>query len=520
MTTYSGNPENYIAKSSSRVKLCVEPRLTLFSGPCHLDRSTLRCVVTWLFILMVVSYAYFFNLNATTRMGLTLSIVERSQLTIDTFAGHTVDKAFYRGHYYADKAPGASLMAVPVVAATLNLFKVFRTPAVWFNDSNPTTQLIVLEYLVVIFTSCLLCATAIAALFLTSLRLGISWRGGLFAALCCGLGTPFWGWATAFANHGPSAALQFLALAEIIKLETAGPRSKVSTSRLLSAAVAGILLGWSCVVELIAVPSVLMIALYGLLRMRNWTPFRQVLQLAGVSVAASSVAIAPLLIYNFKAFGSVFDMGYSHVVGFEQMREGFFGVGVPSMQVVYEIILGEHRGILWLSPILAATPWALFHLFRHRSSLAILVTTISIYYLALNAGYAYWDGGWSTGPRHITPLLPFLCLPLALLWSEVGSRTRIALLTLLGASMIMSLISVTVGMEAHGPRMLWDYLFPGLQWGAWNGVAAFRFRLLPPALTLLPIFIFWGVMVLAWKLLLARSGTTVSSPERPPHAIR
>ena len=193
MTTYFGNSENYIAKLSSRVKLCIERPLTLFSGPCHLDRSSLRRVVTWLFILMFVSYAYFFNWNATTRIGLTLSIVERSQLTIDTFAGHTIDEAFYDGHYYADKAPGASLMAVPVVAAALNLFKAFGTPAVWFNGPNPTTQLIVLEYLVAIFTAGLLCATAIVALFLTSLRLGISWRGGLFAALCCGLGTPFWG---------------------------------------------------------------------------------------------------------------------------------------------------------------------------------------------------------------------------------------------------------------------------------------------------------------------------------------
>ena len=31
-------------------------------------------------------------------------------------------------------------------------------------------------------------------------------------------------------------------------------------------------------------------------------------------------------------------------------------------------------------------------------------------YLVINAGYFMWWGGYSFGPRHLTPMLPFLCL--------------------------------------------------------------------------------------------------------------
>src|SRR5262245_857024 len=48
------------------------------------------------------------------RMGLVFSIVERGVLNIDTFAeDQTGDWALSRGHFYAGKAPGPSLLAVP-----------------------------------------------------------------------------------------------------------------------------------------------------------------------------------------------------------------------------------------------------------------------------------------------------------------------------------------------------------------------------------------------------------------------
>src|SRR5690606_40984765 len=55
----------------------------------------------------------FGNPNSVTRIGLSHALATRGELTIDGVARHTMDKAFYRGHYYCDKAPGISLLCVP-----------------------------------------------------------------------------------------------------------------------------------------------------------------------------------------------------------------------------------------------------------------------------------------------------------------------------------------------------------------------------------------------------------------------
>src|SRR5262245_10282946 len=58
-----------------------------------------------------------FNPQVVTRLGLTLSIVGSGRLDIDRFAEYTSDKALVDGHYYADKVPGLSFLAIPVIAA-------------------------------------------------------------------------------------------------------------------------------------------------------------------------------------------------------------------------------------------------------------------------------------------------------------------------------------------------------------------------------------------------------------------
>ena len=57
------------------------------------------------------------NTQDVTRLGLSLSITERGSINIDPYAGRTTDRAFYGGHWYTDKAPGQSLLAIPTLEA-------------------------------------------------------------------------------------------------------------------------------------------------------------------------------------------------------------------------------------------------------------------------------------------------------------------------------------------------------------------------------------------------------------------
>lgn len=466
-----------------------------------------RRVVIWLFVLVFGSYSYFVNgignPNSTTRLALTLALIEKGELNIDDLAAQTMDKAQAGNHYYLDKAPGMSFLAIPVVYVVLPAVKLLGRPTMWFEGHSPTIQFALLQYLVEIFTAALPTSLAVIALYLSALRIGASPGGALFAALGFGLGTPAWGWATTFLSHATSAAVQFLALAVIIHLDAGDDKGRVAPRRAIPMALAvGALLGWSVVTEFAAAPSAAMIALYGMVRLGRSLPPRQTVQLIFTAVAAGLTAVAPLLVYDTLAFGSPFSLGYSHVVGFEGMQDGFHGIHLPNWRVAFAILFGQHRGLLWICPILLLTPWALYRLFQRKDQwqLAALIMGIAAYYVLLNSGYYYWDGGWSTGPRHVTPILPFLCLPLSLLWPGAPRTTHLVLAGLLGLSIGLSLICASVGMFAGpAPRLLLDYLLPMFMRGNWGGILLFQLHLLPPPLTLLPLFLMWAALALLWR---------------------
>src|SRR5690242_7086055 len=71
-------------------------------------------------LLFLASYAYFYEgggWNQNTRFDLVRAIVEQGTTRIDAYHDNTGDVAMSDDeHYHADKAPGASLTAVPAVA--------------------------------------------------------------------------------------------------------------------------------------------------------------------------------------------------------------------------------------------------------------------------------------------------------------------------------------------------------------------------------------------------------------------
>src|SRR4029078_8754745 len=78
-----------------------------------------RRVSVPLFALVFGTYAYFYQAggwNQNSRFDLTRAVVEQGTLSIDAFQENTGDKALRDGHWYTDKAPGLSLLAVPAYA--------------------------------------------------------------------------------------------------------------------------------------------------------------------------------------------------------------------------------------------------------------------------------------------------------------------------------------------------------------------------------------------------------------------
>jgi len=448
---------------------------------------TTRTTAFLLALLALVSFACLSpqnpdNAQVVTRLALTLSMLDRGTLNIDPWADRTVDKAAFENHFYADKVPGHPLLALPAVALAKAVFTVTGA------DLDITKPEVFSRYAwwATVGTNGLLSALAVAALFTTALRLGAGKPGALFGAIVLGFGSPFFGWSTAFFAHTVSASLLLFAFALVLRDPAFEPPQTASPTRPLVGALGlGLLLGLIVIVDLTSAPMAVVTGLVALFpnRRHGGSHFRR--QLAGM-VLGGLLGVLPLLIYNWLIFGSPFKLGYSSVVGFEGMQQGFFGITVPNPAVALELVFGSYRGLVPLAPVLLLVPFGWFRMARTpptRLALTVVLAAASIY-LWINSSYVYWNGGWSTGPRHLVPMLPFLALALCFTWPATPGGKAAAVL-LLGVSLAMSAMGASVTMftpeDFRNPIAdeLWPRFIGEARWVR--------------ALPLLPV---WGVLLL------------------------
>ena len=177
----------------------------------------------------------------------------------------------------------------------------------------------------------LISAFATAVLFLTAIRLGATRTGALFAAGTLAFATPFLGWSTAFFAHSVSGSLLMFLAAAIAFAFGSDRAGQSRPPSLLFGLGAGILLGYTIVVDLTAAPACF---LGGVLILALAARLGAAARMASSLVLGGVLGLLPLLVYNQLAFGSPFTLGYSLVGGFEGMQQGFFGITWPDAGVV------------------------------------------------------------------------------------------------------------------------------------------------------------------------------------------
>jgi hypothetical protein len=407
-----------------------------------------------IFLLAFIAFARLapqdpFNPQHVTRIALALSLSE-GRVDIDQLAANTIDKSAFNGHSYADKPPGVSLLAVPVVVLTRAVLDARGV------SSDPTDPAALETYIRVaaIAVIALPAALAVLLVYLMALRLGAGQGAATFAACALAVATPYFGWSSTLFAHALSGAILVGALALAVLNRPAD----------WVAPVAGLLLGFLLVVDITAAPAGALVGLFILLRSEQRGRAFVGLVVGGL------VGMAPLLIYNQLAFASPFRMGYSQVQGFEGMQQGFFGIGVPQPMVLGELLFGHFRGLLPLAPVLLLVPIGLWGMVRHLPTrgVAFVIAGVVLSFLLINAGYYYWDGGSSTGPRHLVASLPLACVALAFAWPP-GWPAKIVALLLLSVSLFISLVVASV--DPMSPpwfeQPFLGYLLPGFFQGGW-----------------------------------------------------
>ncbi len=379
--------------------------------------------------------------NEYSRYDLVRALVEDGTTRIDRYHENTGDKAFYGGHYYSDKAPGTALIGVPVyllLTASFNLAgagtpdPLTAVQALAFVESGIFTVLLVL-------------------LLLRFLRPAVGERWALVVSLGYGLGSIAFPFATMFFGHAASAFFLFAAFYVLW-------RAKTVEGRRWWPALAGFLAGWAVLVELSAMLGVLVLLVYALDVTRSagrWSS-RVSLRAPALMVAGAAIPAAMLLSYNWVSFGGPLSLGYANLAsgGFaEGMSQGLLGVTWPKGEALVDLLVGP-RGLLRLAPWFLLAPVGLLAARRTDLRREVLVCgAIVIAYLVFNAGYYLPFGGWTPGPRFLSPALPFAAVLVAL--APAALRQLIALLIVIA----VILAFVATATMPNAPEMYRDPLY-------------------------------------------------------------
>ena len=411
----------------------------------------------YIVLIVFVAAAYFVprgtSWNADTHLYLTASIVDRGTLNIDPFAHDTGDIAYANGHYYADKAPGLSLLAVPGYAL-LKYTLAGGKPYIALVTAPPNSRIdFLLRYMLALLYATLPTGILAALLYQFLGRMGVAspWRD--LVALTYGLGTIARPFADELFSHQLAALLIF---GGFVLLYRAG-RGELSERFY---ALAGLMLGCAVITEYPTALLVAVLCVYALVR-----ETRRVHAAGWLAAGVLPPALVGA-VYNTLAFGGPLRQGYAYLSGPQQFRsgqaKGLMGVTYPHLDALWQTSFGGYRGLFLLSPVLLLAVPGFIALWRRegwRAEARLWIALVALYEL-FSVSYFEWDGGFSMGPRQFLPALPFLMLPIGeLLRSEHARIWRQLAVVLAAYSMVV------VGLATStGPLVDPAYASPLTQW--------------------------------------------------------
>jgi hypothetical protein len=365
--------------------------------------------VLLVFLLLAFSYGYYAHdpgANGNSRLDLTFAIVQEGRLTIDSYhdqeGTQTIDKSFYNGHYYSDKAIGTSLLGV-----------IFYAPMYWLMKlTSFELDLRQIKYFLTFLVIGLPSAITGCLLYILCETISKSKLKAYVATLSVMLGTMCLPFSAIFFGHQLAAAFLFSSFFLIFQLRLK-PDLKNKPLYLFWI---GFLLGCAFLVEYTTLVVILPLVTYCVYMFwEKKSPVRNFKKFIYPTLGGL-IPLAILMIYNLRIFGSPFSIGYEHLDNEFQasMSQGLMGISWPRLLVLYYLTFHPAQGLFWQSPVLLLGFVGIYYMLTDKQYRVegLVIVFSSVFYLLLNSGYFMWWGGASFGPRHLIPMLPFLAIPL------------------------------------------------------------------------------------------------------------
>lgn len=383
-------------------------------------RTDLRVDVL-LFAFVLVLTGYFYNgwgWNQTARYDAIWAFVEpgpdQGTVRIDGFltdaenginTGDWARNVEHSPHYYANKAPGTTLLGVPFYWALYG-----AESATGVDPLEPATVL-VNAYLIHLWVTVL--PLALSALFFRRVlgHVGVGLRRAVALTVLVYTGTLLLPFSTAMWGHTTAAAFVVMALGCFL-----GQRRGAWFA-------AGVLAGFAVLTDYGAGPFAVSLVGLAALRpgMRERVPW---------VVAGGAGPLVVFLAYHWVLFGSPFTLASSYSPS-EMITEryvlGLFGI--PRLAPFWSLTFSTARGLFVFMPILLVAAAGVAYIRRHpRADLGWLALFNVVAALLMNMSFNAWQGGVSAGPRYLITALPLFGLLLAFV--PEGRRFRVAIVGL------------------------------------------------------------------------------------------
>ncbi|HEY5983823.1 MAG TPA: hypothetical protein VIU38_10150 [Anaerolineales bacterium] len=367
--------------------------------------------LAWLVGLMLLAAsAYFYQdpeWNGNSRLDLTRAFVEQGKLSIDAYheapGWSTGDKAYVNGHYYSDKAIGASLVAVPLHFLLLQFASAAGVPL----STEAIKHILTTGVMGATFT------LAGLSMYFIALKISGSPTRALLPTLGIAFGTMLLPYSAVFYGHVPAAA--FL-IATFALLHSRTPDREASPAVWFWI---GLCVSMAFLSDYTSAPLIVGLFVYALLVLRK-LDIRSKVRAAWPAIPGVLLPLGIFFAYNLAIYGRPIAFGYAFEAE-ERFQEimglGLMGMRLPTLGASYHITFDPRFGLFWLSPVLLLAPigyWIAFTAKKLRTESLVSIYSIVIVF-TMNAASFLWYGGSTFGPRLMISALPFFIVPLALL---------------------------------------------------------------------------------------------------------
>jgi len=147
---------------------------------------------------------------------------------------------------------------------------------------------------------------------------------------------------------------------------------------------------------------------------------------AGKWLAASVCGIGSFLVflgwYNYARFGSVFESGYGLSTATSLGGHGLFESSpLPTLAAM---LFSPGKSIFLYNPILLLFPLCIYGFYRWHKVVAVAITAAIISNFVFHSFFTAWAGDYAWSIRYQVPVLPFLILPMVVLFKTQDSRPK------------------------------------------------------------------------------------------------